>query len=157
MFTFIQQTAIPRSAEDVFAWHAAGGALNKLIPPWQKVTVLMHDSINEGSVAVLRIHLGPLRIVWQALHTDVIPGRQFRDVQLCGPFKSWTHTHCMTPTGPTGCLLVDEVRCEVPGGRLVNALARPFLRRMLKRLFAYRHAVTRAALSTPPGPLEHAA
>ena len=103
MFTFSQQTVIPRSAEDVYAWHAAGGALNKLIPPWQKVTVIMHDGINEGSLAVLRLHIGPLRIIWQALHTDVIPGRQFRDVQLCGPFKSWIHTHRMTPTGTTSC------------------------------------------------------
>lgn len=147
MFTFIQKTAIPRSADEVYAWHAAGGALNKLIPPWQKVTVVMHDGIDEGSVAVLRIHLGPLRIVWQALHTDVIPGRQFRDVQLVGPFTSWTHTHRMIPTSPNSCLLVDEVHCEVPGGRVVNALARPFLRRMLKRLFAHRHAVTLNALA----------
>ncbi len=157
MFTFSQQTVIPRSAEDVYAWHAAGGALNKLIPPWQKVTVIMHDGINEGSLAVLRLHIGPLRIIWQALHTDVIPGRQFRDVQLCGPFKSWIHTHRMTPTGTTSCLLVDEVRCEVPGGRLANALARPFLSRMLKRLFNFRHEMTRSALTAPTGPLKNAA
>ena len=147
MLTFIQQTPIPRSAEDVYQWHAAKNALNRLIPPWQKVTVVTHDGIDEGRIALLRLHMGPLRIIWQALHVDVIPGRQFRDVQLSGPFKSWRHTHRMTPTGSESCLLEDEVQCELPGGRLLNVLARPFLRRMLKKLFDYRHAVTRSDLS----------
>lgn len=157
MITYRKATRIPRSADDVYAWHAAGGALNKLIPPWQKVSVVMHDGIAEGSLAVLHLHLGPLRIVWQALHTDIIPGRQFRDVQLAGPFKSWTHTHRMQPVDACTSILEDELACELPGGRWLNRLARPLVLRMLDRIFTYRHQVTLAALSGQDGPLESAA
>lgn len=157
VFIYRKQTRILRSADDVYAWHAAGGALQKLIPPWQKVTVVMHEGLAEGSLAVLRLEFGPFRILWQALHKDIIPGRQFRDQQLAGPFKAWTHTHRMLPDGPDACWLEDEVQCELPGGAAINRLLRPLLRRNLERLFAYRHQATLKALSHPTTPLERAA
>jgi len=147
MITFTRSIEFPRSARQVYDWHASKGALPKLIPPWQKVTVVRHDGIAEGSLAILRLHLGPLPIIWQARHTDVVPGQQFRDIQLAGPFKSWSHLHRLQPIGPATCVLTDEITCEVPGGRWANALARPFLLRTLRQLFAYRHAVTRAVLT----------
>lgn len=148
MISFTQSIELPRSAGDVYNWHASEGALPKLIPPWQKVIVVRHEGIAEGSLAILRLHLGPLRIIWQALHTEVVPGHQFRDIQLAGPFKTWSHLHRLQPSGPDRCVLTDEITCAVPGGPWVNALARPFLLRTLRRLFAHRHAVTRAALAS---------
>ena len=147
MLVFTKRTPMPCRAEALYAWHTAPDALAKLIPPWQKATVVSHEGIGEGRRAVIRLHLGPFRITWLARHGDVIPGRQFRDVQVAGPFKQWSHLHRMIPLHDSACILEDQITCEAPGGRFVDALARPLLQRMLERLFTYRHQVTLAAWS----------
>lgn len=139
---FIKRTHLPVSAEKAYAWHEEPGALATLIPPWQKVHVISHQGIRDGALAELAIYLGPFRTTWVARHQDVLPGRQFTDVQTSGPFHSWTHIHRFIPEGPEACTLEDEVTCTCPGGRWMNALARPFLTRTLVRLFDYRHRVT---------------
>ena len=49
-------------------------------------------------------------------------GREFSDVQISGPFKSWTHGHRMTPDGANACTLEDRIEYELPLGALGNCL-----------------------------------
>jgi len=51
----------------------------------------------------------------------------------------------MIPQGPDACVLEDTIEYELPLGGLGRLFGRPFVQRKLKRLFAYRHAVTRRA------------
>ncbi|HSQ58959.1 MAG TPA: CDP-paratose 2-epimerase, partial [Acidobacteriota bacterium] len=57
-----------------------------------------------------------------------------------GPYRAWIHTHRFTATDG-GTLVEAEVRYDVPGGALVNAL---FVRNDVARIFAYREAKLRA-------------
>src|SRR4029077_11216177 len=57
----------------------------------------------------LRVRFGPFRLRWVFEHRDYIEGRQFRDVQLSGPFRRWEHTHLFTPEGPGVCILEDRL------------------------------------------------
>ena len=50
----------------------------------------------------------PFKIRWSFEHRDYIEGRQFRDVQISGPFRRWEHTHKMDPQGPSACILTDS-------------------------------------------------
>ena len=137
----MKQTRIDARAEAVFAWHERPDAFRKLVPPWQKITVEQASSIRNGDRAIFRIHKGPLAIQWVAEHRDYIPDRQFRDVQIAGPFRRWEHTHRFIPDGQ-GCLLEDDIEYELPLGKLGEWFGGWLARRELERLFAYRHAVT---------------
>ena len=141
---FVRRTRIEAPAAAVFQWHARPGALQRLSPPWETVDVLERsgDGITDGARVTLGIHAGPLRFRWVAEHRDYLENRQFRDVQVAGPFAVWDHTHRIEPDGPAACYLEDHIRYALPLGSLTHCLAGPFLRRKLDRLFAYRHRIT---------------
>jgi hypothetical protein len=144
---FEARSPMPVSAERLFAWHASDGAFAKLIPPWQRVEVLRPPrGLRDGDRVLLRVRLLPgIWKLWEAEHFGVIEGRRFCDRQLRGPFGHWEHTHEFLPRGEHDCELVDRVAWRAPFG-LLGRLAQPFLRRELARLFAHRHAATRAHL-----------
>ncbi|RPI11098.1 MAG: TIGR01777 family protein [Zetaproteobacteria bacterium] len=142
---FRRQTRIEAPAEAVYAWHARPGALERLTPPWERVTIQERTGgIEEGTRVVLRVGAGPLRLRWVAVHGEVIPGRQFCDRQAEGPFASWRHRHRFEPDGPDACRLDDDIEYSLPFGRLGSIVGGEQVRKTLDRMFAYRHAVTKA-------------
>lgn len=144
---FVRRVRIEASASQVFAWHAAPGALQLLSPPWEAVEVVAETGgLADGSEVTLRIHAGPVSIRWIARISDCVAGRQFRDTQVRGPFAFWQHTHSMEPEGPEACVLEDRIAYALPFGPLGRWLGGWFVRRKLDRLFAYRHLVTADAL-----------
>jgi len=146
MNQFVARSQIQATAEDVFRWHAEPGALEKLTPPWESVEVEQRaPGIHNGDRGALRVRFGPFRLRWVFEHRDYIEGRQFRDVQLSGPFRRWEHTHLFTPEGPGVCILEDRIDYEFPLGALGIFLAAWFVHPKLKKLFAYRHRVTAEA------------
>ena len=141
--TFVATTRIPASAEAVFDWHEAPGALERLTPPSERVRVLRHEGgIRDGARVSLLVGPWPLSLRWELEHRDYQHGRSFTDLQLSGPFRYWKHVHRMVPQGPQACLLEDTIEYELPLGALGWWCGRPFAQRKLKRLFAYRHSVT---------------
>jgi ligand-binding SRPBCC domain-containing protein len=144
---FVAQSRIEAPAEVVFRWHAEPDALVRLTPPWEPVEVVQRaPGIHDGDRGVLRVHVGPFRIRWVFEHCDYIEGRQFRDVQISGPFRRWDHTHKMEPQGASACILTDRIQYELPFGVVGKLLAGWFVHRKLTRLFKYRHRVTAEAM-----------
>ena len=153
---FVKRTRIPASAEAVFAWHARPGAFQKLTPPWEPVKLVTETGgIGDGARVELRIGRGPFRMRWVAVHEGYIEGRQFRDVQVSGPFVKWVHTHRFEPDGPDASYLEDRVEYELPFGRLGRLFGGTFARKKIARMFDYRHAVTlrelTAGIAARPG------
>ena len=149
--TFVATTRVPASAEAVFDWHEAPGAFERLTPPWERVRVLRHEGgIRSGARVSLLVGPGPLSLRWELEHRDYRHGRSFTDVQLSGPFRSWTHVHRMIPEGSDECVLEDAIEYELPLGVIGRLFGRPLVERKLKRLFAFRHDVTRRAFEAPP-------
>ena len=135
-----RRTPVPASPEEVFAWHARPGALERLVPPWQRLTVLERTGgIANGTRVRLRIYAGPVWSTWTAEHRDVEPGVGFSDFQVDGPFDRWFHRHSFEPAPGGGSILHDRIACELPLG---VRLGRSCLARELERLLAYRHAIT---------------
>ncbi len=140
---FTMETRLPVRAEEAFTWHTRAGAFERLLPPWQRVEVVERTGgIRDGDRVTLRVRVGPLWLRWTLEHRDYIEGRQFRDVQVSGPFRRWEHTHEFVPVTSSECLLRDEIECELPLGTLGRFLGRG-LKRDLERLFTYRHRTTR--------------
>ncbi|MFN7131048.1 MAG: TIGR01777 family oxidoreductase [Myxococcales bacterium] len=139
---FLARSPMPAPAGELFAWHTRPGALERLLPPWQRIDVVSRRGglADRGRVEV-DLHLGPLPVRWVAQHTGYVEGEWFRDEQLEGPFDAWVHTHRVSATGPETSVLEDHVAyrlpAEPPGG-----LAVKLAERELGRMFAYRHRVT---------------
>ena len=142
---FQRRTRIEASADAVFAWHARPGALERLVPPWERVVVEERTGgIQDGARVVLRVDAGPIRLRWVAVHHEVVPGRQFCDRQDRGPFRYWRHRHRFEPDGPSACRLEDDVEYALPLGPLGTIVAGGRVREKLERMFVYRHAVSKA-------------
>jgi ligand-binding SRPBCC domain-containing protein len=143
METLVRRSRIDAPVGRLFAWHAEPGALELLIPPDAPVRIVQRrGGISTGAVAVFAIGCGPFRIECVAVHRDCLPDRQFRDVQVKGPFAHWVHTHRFEPDGASASVLEDRVEYALPAGGLGRALAGSVVRRKLEAMFDDHHAVT---------------
>ncbi|MGV1088272.1 MAG: TIGR01777 family oxidoreductase [Mycobacterium sp.] len=124
--------------DEVFAWHTRAGAMRRLVPPWQPMTVVKEtESLADGQ-AILGLP-GGLR--WIARHDPAgyDPPHQFVDVLSSDGLMTWpprlvgwwrhTHRYSDAGPGPTGggtTRVHDIVDTTVPGAAL-------------RSTFAYRH------------------
>ncbi|MBI2478494.1 MAG: TIGR01777 family protein [Planctomycetia bacterium] len=144
---FERSLELPVSAEEAFAWHERPGALDRLIPPWECVTVAERgNGVRDGSQVKLVAKMGPLKITWLAEHHHYNSGRCFRDTQRSGPFSLWEHLHEFQPNAAGNSTLRDRIEYRLPGGVLGSLLGGRFVRRKIARMFEYRHSTTFADL-----------
>jgi ligand-binding SRPBCC domain-containing protein len=141
---FVKESVIRAAPERVFAFHELPDALERLTPPWESARVLSPaPSLRVGSRAVVETRVfGLVAVRWVAEHTAYDPPRSFEDVQLSGPFRRWRHRHVVAPH-ENGALLRDEIDFEPPLGPLGRLAAPLLVTPRLRRLFEYRHRVTR--------------
>ncbi len=143
-------------ASEVFAWHEAKGAFDRLSPPWVDVQCVERSGgIADGSRVVLLIKQGPVSIPWVLGHKDYIAGEQFCDYQIAGPFRFWQQLHKVRNLETGGDFIADGAKdgtgelselldrvefCPPLGlpGKIGGAL---YIKSELKRLFRYRHAL----------------
>lgn len=145
--TFTSSVTLPVTARQAFAWHERPGTLEVLSPPWEHVRVVSAtDGIRDGSRVTLHVDVGPVRTTWIMEHFGYEPGVAYNDRMLQGPFPFWEHRHAFIDNGDGTCQLTDTVRYSLPYGRLGRVFGGWFARRKLRKLFVWRHAVTRAAL-----------
>lgn len=149
MPVFSRQHRMPVPASDLFAWHERPGAFERLNPPWDPVRVVARSGgIRDGDRVTVRVSVaGPIGIDWTLEHRDFVAGRQFRDVQVAGPFARWEHTHAIAPDGDAASVLTDTIAYDAPLRWAGGAVAEPVIGGMLRRLFAYRHALTAGDLA----------
>lgn len=142
---FVAESIIAAAPERVFAFHELPDALMRLTPAWAGSRVVEHAPfVDVGARTVCDIRIAPL--IWirtELVHTECERPSRFVDEQVRGPFKSWRHEHVIAPAENGGATLTDSITFEPPFGPLGRLFA-PLMLRRLRKLFAYRHAVTRA-------------
>lgn len=144
---FEKSTRLPVPAESLYRWHMRPGAFHRLVPPFQRVRVLDEpDGIADGVTLTMKVYQGPVGLRWVAEHTDFVEDRQFVDEQVSGPFAAWRHTHTFEPAGPDACRLVDHIDYRLPMGPIGRLVGARSTRRMLRRMFDFRHTRTRLDL-----------
>lgn len=142
------RSSIPVSAEALFDWHLRFGAIDRLTPPWEQAEVVDRGGgVAEGSRATVRVKTPLGWKDWVAEHRGIVPGREFEDVQISGPFGAWVHHHRMIPEGPDACVYEDDVEYQLPMGPVGALFGAGIVRTKLDRMFAYRHRVVRADLA----------
>ena len=143
---FEWRSVMPASADEVFAYHARPGAFRRLAPPWQKMRVLEETGdVTAGRVA-FDVWFGPVKRHWVAEMGSAMPGRQFVDRQVDGPFASWEHVHRFVPIDDERSELLDHIEFSLPAGGLTDSVGEGPAGKTLTRLFRFRHERTRLDL-----------
>ncbi|MFG1932020.1 TIGR01777 family oxidoreductase [Mycobacterium sp. NPDC048908] len=143
------ETVVDHPLDEVFAWHTRPGAMRRLVPPWQPMTVVAETQSLADGRAVLGLP-GGLRWVAQHDPSGFDPPHRFVDELssqglLSWPARvvgRWRHTHEFSER--SGATRVrDRVDTTVPGAAL-------------RSTFVYRHrqlaedlAAHRAAAAPP--------
>lgn len=145
--TFTRTLRVDAPVEALFQWHARPGAFERLVPPWERVDVVERTGgIRDGDRTALRVRIGPIPRRWVAEHRDYRENERFTDVQVDGPFASWTHVHAFRSVDADRAELVDTIDWALP--RFAAPFASGAVERTLERVFRYRHDTTRADLAT---------
>jgi len=121
------------------------GALSRLIPPWEPISVLSKTSpgVALNSQVLLRVPLAPFLFTkWLAEHTEVTPPQSFTDEQKTGPFARWKHQHIFTALTPESSELHDSIDYALPFAPFSTLIARRMVERKLRRTFNFRHVRT---------------
>ncbi|MDT5389214.1 MAG: uncharacterized protein QOE04_2855 [Mycobacterium sp.] len=127
------ESTVDRPLDEVFAWHTRPGAMPRLVPPWQPMTVVAEtESLADGR-AVLGL---PAGLRWIAQHEagSYDPPRRFVDELSSDGVRSWPprlvghwrHTHDFE---------------GLPGGRtrVRDRVDVPLPAAALRSTFVYRH------------------
>ena len=135
---FEHQSEYPCSAEELYNWHSRKGALERLLPPWQNISVVdRHGGIEPGGKVLLKMHAGPFAYRFKAHHIENIPGKMFRDIQEEGPFASWSHSHYFEDSA-NGAVLKDRIEYSLPGHRFLPRIIKNHIGTSLEKLFHHR-------------------
>ena len=140
MSDFVLRTRLNHAVADVFAWHMRPGALERLIPPGESVTIKGREGTPAtGGRVTFRVRRGAAEVTFEVRHTDFEPDHLFRNEQVRGPFTRWVHTHRFEPDDGGGCVVEDRVDWELPMGATGRLLGGSSVEVELERLFTFRH------------------
>jgi ligand-binding SRPBCC domain-containing protein len=137
---------LPLPIDDVFAFFAEAGNLERITPPELRFEIVtpLPIEMKRGTLLEYRLGLFGIPFRWRTEIAAWDPPRGFTDVQLSGPYAVWEHTHVFVPT-EAGTLIDDHVRYRLPLSPLGD-VAYALVRRQLARIFAYRQDAVREAL-----------
>lgn len=136
-------TVVSSSQEKVFDFYEQVASLIEITPPKMGFRVSSEqDRMKKGAVVVLNFRvLGLIPIRWVKKITANSAPERFEDIQQSGPLRSWHHKHFFIPHGDQ-TEVVDEVDYELPLGLLGTIVDVLIVRRVLTRMFEYRHRKT---------------
>lgn len=127
------ESVVDHPLDEVFAWHTRPGAMPRLVPPWQPMTVVAETSSVADGRAVLGL---PAGLRWVAQHdgADYDPPHRFVDQLSSDGIRSWPpriigtwrHTHDFAAEGENATRVHDRVEAPVPAAAL-------------RSTFVYRH------------------
>lgn len=135
-FRLTREQYLPLGLEEVFAFFADAGNLEKLTPPWLHFAMRTTSPVamRPGTLIDYRLRVRGVPVYWQSEITRYEPPFRFADVQRKGPYTLWEHTHSFEALG-TGTVVRDDVIYAVPGGAVINRL---LVAPDLRRIFDYR-------------------
>jgi len=132
---------IARPREEVFAFFADAGNLERITPPYLRFRILTPQPImmRTGTLIDYELRLYGIRLQWRSLIEAFESPSFFIDTQLRGPYRRWHHRHEFAEV-LDGTQVWDRVDYELsfgPVGAIVHTLS---VRRSLEHIFDYRNA-----------------
>ena len=129
----VHSSVVDAFREEVFAWHARPGAIQRLLPPWQPINVISEATSLADGRAVLGL---PAGLRWTAQHHPggYDPPGSFVDTLMRNGWRSapvalvgkWRHEHRFEVLDAGRTRVTDRVDTPVPAS-------------LLRQMFRYRH------------------
>ena len=143
-----REQLIPRPLDEVFAFFARAGNLERITPPWLGFSLQDPEpaEMHGGTLIEYRLYVHRVPLRWITRIERWEPGRAFEDLQVKGPYRLWHHRHEFRAAG-SGTLVQDHVRYSLPLGLLGEVAHAAFVERDLARIFAFRHAAVKELLA----------
>ncbi len=143
-YQFKQEQFIHSSIESVWNFIATPHNLSKITPPemdFRISSIQMKKCMYEGQIISYKLKLLPLvRINWVTEITTIKDRIYFIDEQRIGPYKLWHHEHYIEKKDK-GVLMTDLISYSPPFGFLGAIANTLFIKRQLKKIFAYRSQI----------------
>lgn len=138
-FRLAAAQVLPVSPETAFSFFEAPRNLAFITPPWLEFRLLDDGGgkVFKGVEFQYTIKWLGLRMPWQSRIVEYHPPDEFTDIQIAGPYRTWTHLHTFSQA-PEGTLMNDRVDYKLPlglAGRMVHAL---IVEKQLREIFTYR-------------------
>jgi len=142
-----RSTWIPRPVDEVFAFFADIGNLQRITPPELRFRLVTQPPVEmrQGALIEFRLALWGVPFGWRTEISLWEPPLRFVDRQLAGPYAKWIHLHEFT-TERGGTRMLDRVDYLLPLGR-PGRLGLPLVRRQLDRIFDFREATIQRLLA----------
>lgn len=144
--TLTFETPLPCSVKTIFDFHANTNNLPLITPKDTSVEILkLETPLKQGNEVVLRIKKGWFAFTWELTFEKVEYPYLIVDVATRSPFKTFRHEHHFIEVNGTRSILRDVVTFSLPFEPF-SAIAVWFVEKDLEKMFAYRHAQTKAYL-----------
>lgn len=137
MKQFVRQIKIDAPADEVYQYHFRPGAFQRQAQPWMDMELLEQSgNVTEGRMTI-SVGKGFFKQIWESEHKTNVSGRQFKYIQIKGPFNFWEHTHSIESDGDQISTLTDSITYRKPWYISSSSVTKE-----LDRLFKYRHTLT---------------
>ena len=131
---------LPLFRKEVFVFFEDPRNLFDITPDWLQFVMKDKDSkveMFEGAEFDYTIRWFGIPMPWKSRITGYLPPGQFTDVQLVGPYRSWSHLHTFEEA-EGGTLMRDIVTYRLPLRPLGDAVHAIVVRKQLEDIFRYR-------------------
>ncbi len=136
-----KESVYPVSSETLYNYHASNGCIERLVPPWQDVSVLERSGgLGSGGKTRLKLHAAGFAMDFEAEHLQAVKNEMFEDIQKKGPFKHWHHKHFFRQI-ENHARLTDQLEYQLPFDRILPSFIKKYVADDLKKTFSYRHYI----------------
>lgn len=147
MPTLSRTQILPISQQEAWEFFSSPYNLAKITPAYMRFNILNNpprDTIYKGLIIEYTVRpVLQIPLYWKTEISDVIPGEQFTDTQLKGPYRQWIHTHRFIACDE-GVRMEDHVSYELPFGILGKLAQMVFVKRQVESIFDYREQILNA-------------
>ena len=147
-FNFTMSSTIKTTPQALYDFHSDTNNLPKITPPWIGVRIVnLELPLREKSQVILDIKQFGLTTRWVMQIDRLEAPYRVCDKALKSPFKYFYHEHSFEKTDDESTLLKDSIDFELPLYPL-SLIALPFIKRDMRKMFAYRHKETKKLFET---------
>ena len=130
---------IERPLDEVFAFFADAGNLERITPPELNFHIVTPQPINikKGALIDYKLKLRGISLTWKTEITEWNPPFSFTDSALKSPYKQWIHRHEFAAGENGETIMKDIVRYRLPFEPFGD-LAHFYVKKELNYIFDYR-------------------